>query len=1092
MPDFPGRSVLAVPCHRLVLLVASLLFVLPAAAEVCWDYTDFENALVPLKCVQMGDMTTPCTWNPTCNTDLDPSDCCVAAHDPLATQTIGEMHVKWHQCMGNVGTAATPPPPNRGLRWYAFHRQFESDFNVYREGLGFGKIDSLEWCPGMNMPYGHFGANQVGHPLGCGTGINRPNNVTCDGCEAFRQCLYVAGAGPISCPSAPASGCSAGGVTFPYTQLEDFQNVDEIATLLDAYFHGNMHGAVADADGGGYNTDCASPNCSTRDAMFWRLHKSLDDVVRAWQDMQAVDVTLVVDRSGSMSAPSGTGSGTRLENAVEAAEMFGDLLEDGRSDGGVNRIGIVSYSTNASNAALNLPLQDVDPTLLDPAGSFATTLAALTPSGSTSIGAGIVAAVDQLCPGGSCATYVAPPGENERKAILLLTDGLENTAPCLEAGCQWGGTGAAIDYTTLDVTQLCAVGLGNAASINGELLTILAERQGGIYLNDTDATGNDLKDFFAKCFAQLTDEFLGLDPAGLLAAHETAGPIVPYDSCDDSRITFTSGWTQTTLPGDRLQLLVTMPNGAAWVPAAGITEESSRQSWAFKRTPLPHHGQSEGTWTMQLVRPQKAFVNGFTTDSFVDPDQGIRLVRREIQRLCPFGEKGQPTCERVLHFEDGARGPSVYEGALKEERGSTVGDVEAITDARAFDELLQKGGWDLVVYARQAGRDEEEPYDEMLAKTLCSGTRAIVTDTRTHSGAAEILRCAGAVRDPKVHNQKTVAGSEHFLRLEAALADPGHATFSYGVQPVVGNATASAPAAHFGPSAGPSAILASSLAGSDLYWHKNVLVRGLSQLTAFAPRSVPRTGAPIRAGVRILPSFLRPGGYPGARMTVEVERPLRGLGGMVERGGRSEGVEGDPVNLVETQLGKLDIPTTKEIYRLNDSGEQGDENPHNGAYTLELPLDYAVDGMYTFHYRFEYPADSCTTRRELKQTLYVDVDTSPAHSEVQIGTPIQGSGATVYPVRIRPQDALGNVVGPGRLPRPSCSKPCECGVQSVVDRNDGSYTIPVRVAPGADLAACTLDAFGAGFTFGQHAKGSYAAAPVSAGEAEAAAAGAER
>lgn len=1052
-------------------LAACLLLAVPATAEICWDYTDFENAKVPLKCVQMGDLTTPCTWNPSCNTDLDPSDCCVAVHDPAATQTIGEMHVEWHSCLGNVGTSHSPPPPNRGLRWYGFHRQLESDFNEYREGLGFTKIDSLEWCPGMNMPYGHFGAGLApgAHPLGCGTGINRPGNVSCDGCEAFRQCLYVPGAGPISCPAEVSSGCTVGGVSFPYTELEDFQNADEISTLLDVYFHGDMHGAVSDADGGGYNADCADPNCSTRDAMFWRLHKALDDVVRAWQDLQAVDVTLVIDRSGSMAAASGTGPGTRLDNAKEAADMFADLLEEGRSDGAVNRVGIVSYSSDASNAALNMPLQDVTPTLRDPAGAFATALAALSPGGSTSIGAGIVEAINQLCPGGSCAGHVAAPGENERKAILLLTDGRENRAPCLEAGCQAGG-GAAIDYLTLDVLQLCAVGLGNAASVNGDLLTILAEKQGGIYLNDTDATGTDLKDFFTKCFAQLTDEFIGLDPSGTLAANEAAGPVVPYESCDDDRINFTSGWTRSSLPGDRLQLLVTSPSGEPWVPAAGAGEASTEASWAFKRTPLPFRGQAEGIWTMQLLRPQRAFVNGFTTDSFADPAEGVRLVRREIQRLCPLAEGGEPICRRVLHFEDGTRGRSVYRHALQKEHGMTVGEIERTSDAASFAELLAAGRWDLIVYARQAGPDRDERYDQVLARALCGGTRAIVTDTRSSQGAAAILRCAGAVRDPQVVNEDLVVGTDRFLEVEARLRNPGYPVFSYGLRPTTDEVATFAQPALFGPAGlrdrSSAAVVVQAVSGSDLHWHKNVLVTGLSQLTAFAPRSVPETGEPILPAVRILPSYLRAGGYPGGRMTVEVERPLRGLGSVVDRGGRAEPYQGDPVDRVEERLGEVRIPTTKDVFVLNDDGEEGDEHPGNGTFSARLPLHYAVDGMYTFHYRFEYPSGSCTTRRELKQTLFVDVDTSPPHSKVEVGEPVPARSGQVFPVRIRPEDALGNVVGPSRPPRPSCAEPCACDVQDVVDQADGSYTIAVRVPDGVKLAACTLDAFGTRFHFG--------------------------
>lgn len=1051
---------------RLAAFAALLLAAaLPAAAEICWAYTDAAPALVPIKCVQQGDGVTPCSWfgtGETCNTDLDPSDCCVAVHDPGASQTIGEMHLAWHTCLGDVGTSASPPPPNRGLRWYAFHRQFEWDFNVYREGFGYSKIDALEWCPGINMPYGHHGAGlgPGDHDMGCGTGIDRPDNVPCDNCIPFSKCLYLNGAGPSACPATGAT-CSIAGVSFPYTQLDQFQNADEIATLLDVYFHGWMHGHVGVADGGGYNMDVGNSTCSPRDPMFWRLHKALDEVVRAWQNVQAVDVTLVIDRSGSMSAPSGTGVGTRLENAVEAADMFGDLLEEGRSDGAVNRIGIVSYSTNASNAALNMPLQDVTATLRDAGGPFATTLDALVASGMTSIGAGVEGAIGQLC-SGDCAAYVPPPGENSRKAMLILTDGLENTAPCLEAGCQWGNPDGEIDYETLDVAQACAVGLGNAASVNGELLTMFTERQGGIYMNNTDSTGDDLKDFFTKCFAQLTDEFIGLDPAGTIAAGEPAGPIVPYESCDDRRITFTAGWNRSSLPGDHLEFLVTTPAGDAWVPGSGYGEMSTEDSWAFKRCPLPYGLQDQGVWNMQLLRPQQSFVNGFTSDGFADPAQGVRLVRRQIQRLCPLTDKGERSCNRVLFFEDGRRAASAYEAALRVETGTTVRAVETATSAADFERRLQES-WDLVVYAHQAGADRREAYDGRLAEQLCRGTKAIVTDTRSVPEAAAILRCAGAVRAGGV-NQATLVGSDRFVAETALLANPGYPVFSYGLASAGGGSSASSLDASF--AAGTGAIAGRALRGGPINWHKNVLVTGLSQLTAFTPFTVPRTGDALKAAVRILPSFNKAGGYPGARMTVSVERPTVGLGSLVKKVEKGvQPVAGDGVSPLEQQLTKIRIPTRKEVYDLNDDGKYGDELPKNGTFSADLPISAAVDGMYTYHYVFEYPAGSCKARRELKQSLFVAIKVAPEASQVEIGTPVQTGGGKLYPVRMRPRDLLGNVVGPGRPPRPSCAAPCACEGKNVTDHLDGAYTIPVFAPAGTELTACSLDAFGAQFTF---------------------------
>ena len=1049
------------------LLLVSLVTV-PAQAEICWDYTDLELAKVPLKCVEFGDPTASCTYDETCNNDADPSDCCMAVADPSAVQTIGEMHIIWHTCLGNVafpnpGPPTGPAPPGRGLRWYAFHRQMEWDFNEFREGVFLPKLESLEWCPNMNMPHGHFGGNwpawpdPSAHPLQCGVGINRPNNVSCNTCVAFDECLFMTGAGPTGCSA--GSGCAAGGISFPtYDSLDDFNNIEEIATLLDAFFHGQMHGAVANADFGGYTTDCTNPNCSTRDGMFWRLHKALDDVVRAWQDQKAVDVTLVIDRSGSMGGASGTGVGTRLQNAVEAADMFGDLLEEGRSDGQTNRIGIVSYSSNAANASMNMPLTDVDLTLRDAGGPFETTLNNLVASGLTSIGSGIEGAIDQLCPGGTCDGYVPGVGENSRKGILLLTDGRENRAPCLEAGCQGGG-GAEIDYTTLDMTQLCAVGLGSPAAINGDLLTILAERQGGIFMNNTDATGTDLKDFFTKCFAQLTDEFIGLDPTGTLLASQSATPIIPYTSCDDERITFTSGWQRSSLAGDHLQLLVKSPLGDAWVVAPGWGEASTQPAWAFKRAPLPYLGQDQGTWTMQMLRPQLHFVNGFASDAFADLDQGVTLVRRQIQRLCPVAADGTQSCANVLLFENSVKGESAYLAALTKEKGVTVGSFHEARSAEDFASLMGES-WDLIVYAHQGGADKAESFDAALAGKVCDGQRAILTDTRAVHGRS-LLTCAGADRDTTT-NFSSITPADNFLDSGAIqLTNPGHSVFSYGLLVGTSNSkllhTAEASTGSSLKSGG-WAMVGTTLPGSDLTWHANVLVIGLSKLTPFLPFTVPHTGQPLTAAVRILMPNHRAGGYPGSKMTVEVQSPTVGLGSFpYDTGEQADGPR-------PSEAPK--IPTTSETFTIADDGRNGDQYANNGVFSAKLPMSTAVDGLYTMHFRFDYPADGCAARRELKQTIFVDVAVDQHASQVALGQPsfAKAKGMQIYPTTLRPQDVLGNVIGPGRNAKAECFAPCQCDGKAVVDHGDGSYTLNVEVPDGVDVAACTFDAFGEHFT----------------------------
>lgn len=166
---------------------------IPAAAQTCFVYSDSQQAKVPIQCVQKGTLSPPCSW---------PTDCTVIPAS--GSQTILQMHEVWHQCFGPVGGAT--PPAGRSHRWYAFHRQFEHDFNQWRRTINYPPIESLEWCPGMNMPHG-TGPAVSNHPSGCGTGTPRPDARACPNCIAFAQCLFLPGAGPASCPNAPSPNC---------------------------------------------------------------------------------------------------------------------------------------------------------------------------------------------------------------------------------------------------------------------------------------------------------------------------------------------------------------------------------------------------------------------------------------------------------------------------------------------------------------------------------------------------------------------------------------------------------------------------------------------------------------------------------------------------------------------------------------------------------------------------------------------------------------------------------------------------------------------------------------------------------------------
>ena len=1007
-----------------------LLTATHSLAETCWAYADGTNANAPIKCVSKADFVSACSW---------PSDCTlVPASSP---QTINKMHETWHSCFGAVG--GSTPPAGRGQRWYAFHRQFELDYDLWRRAIGIGPIESLDWCPNMNMPYGTDPVALAPgvHPLGCGTGTPRPDNTICPGCGALPQCVFVAGGGPIACTGAPSctAGFGAFAVTFPYATLNEFTNVDDVSKLLDAQFHGDMHGAVADGDSPGtYNQDNQTPSCSARDGMFWRLHKALDDVVRAWQDVKAVDVVLVVDRSGSMSDPDPSGV-SKLQAALAAVDNFADLMETSRTDGQTNRLGVVSYSNAATT---NMPMTVADASLRAPGGALATAIAAINaagPNGCTGMGVGLQRALELLCPPGDCSGFTGPG--NARKAILLLTDGIENVSPCLQPSGPSGGTcgsqcfGPQFDYSKLQFTQLVAVGFGNAAALDGQKLTLLAERQGGIYLQNPGGTGDDLKHFFTKAFGQLTDEFTYLDPIGTLMAAEAATEPVEYQSCGDAKLTFASGWQQPIAPGE-LRLQVKAPNGSLVRRAMAGVEARNDRTWDFARIKLPQAAPVAGHWSAQIIRPHRVYVNGFTPDSFAAPRAGETLVRDEIHRLCPDG------CKRVLLFEMGRRGAtSAYERAVHEEDvAGLLGGVKSTTDPVDFRDALQAGRWDLVVYAYM-GPEKDQPYDQILARVLCENQRAIVTDVRARFGGPAILRCAGALRDDTT-NWTSFDGDGRLASDTFDLVNPGHAVFSYGVRPTSARSLVQASVA-----AGKSpAITAIVVPGKDARWYLDVLGSGLSRIDPVNRFIDVRAGDELFATARILPSFVPAGGFDSVDARVEVEYPRIGMGTLLSKNRKDQRrVRGELLDARMATASALSLPTGKATFPIYDDGTHGDLIPNNAYWTGRMHGIGATDGPYTLRFMFDLTKNGCTTHRELTSSMYVDVRPDPKHSVVKAWSPaVTASGIRTF-VDITPADRFGNLLGPGRADVFSCSAggACDIDPRSVVDFGDGRYRLAI-------------------------------------------------
>jgi hypothetical protein len=114
--------------RRLALLLAVIFAgTIAAHAQTCWVYTDNTQAPAPMKCVQKSNLAASCSCAPSNATGSCTNDC-TAIPIPPGSQTIRQLHEVWHDCFGAIG--GSNPPAGRGERWYAFHRQFNFDFDI--------------------------------------------------------------------------------------------------------------------------------------------------------------------------------------------------------------------------------------------------------------------------------------------------------------------------------------------------------------------------------------------------------------------------------------------------------------------------------------------------------------------------------------------------------------------------------------------------------------------------------------------------------------------------------------------------------------------------------------------------------------------------------------------------------------------------------------------------------------------------------------------------------------------------------------------------------------------------------------------------
>jgi hypothetical protein len=282
-----------------------------------------------------------------------------------------------------------------------------------------------------------------------------------------------------------------------------------------------------------------------------------------------LDVMLVFDRSGSMAASAPPIGRTKLEEAKDAASLFVHLVREGQGD----RIGLVTFSSSANVNTSPGPVATVKPTLVGPAPYTTGQVGAIAAGGATSIGGGLATALSAIGSGSS----------NDR-AMLLLTDGLQNTPPMVK------------DVEgSLGSTKLCVIGFGSDADLDGPLLSRIAREHGGEFTRAVD--GLTLRKFFGLCFGNIFETGALGDPEFVLRANQSVSEPHLFSVCDEERITLVIGWDYPSTP---LRAHITTPKGKLLNERK--VETIRGRTWVFWRVPLPHGGERDGTWQFTVDR----------------------------------------------------------------------------------------------------------------------------------------------------------------------------------------------------------------------------------------------------------------------------------------------------------------------------------------------------------------------------------------------------------------------------------------------------------------------------------------------------------
>ena len=284
-----------------------------------------------------------------------------------------------------------------------------------------------------------------------------------------------------------------------------------------------------------------------------------------------IDLVLVLDKSGSMNGS--TQGGAPRTKIVALRDAVGQLVAEWDAlEVTGDQLGVVFFDGNGSalsGGALS-PIADPNapPDLLaDFDASIASDVNAVSASGSTSLGDGLVAAANALF-------LPAHAGNGHRKAILAMSNGYENTQLRVKADDVTDPT-QVLTWTTdptsttplphQDDLTIYSVTVGTSTAVKAEIPESIARATGGFYVN-TEEDADLLRPFFVELLQNFL-KFSSWDTLLLTDGSLAGGPAsfsLPITSTT-RRLSFHLMWS-----GDeRLRLTIEPPASGSISDVAG-------------------------------------------------------------------------------------------------------------------------------------------------------------------------------------------------------------------------------------------------------------------------------------------------------------------------------------------------------------------------------------------------------------------------------------------------------------------------------------------------------------------------------------------